>query len=88
MTIHELKFPTLESDKVENFDYQQTIRLPISAEIAKELQIEASVTGKFDGMVLEVGSYDGEDNSVSILIQTLKLETGNEFEELSREDDD
>lgn len=87
MTVHELKFPTLESEKIEDFDYQQTIRLPISAEIAKELQIEANVTGSFIGKVLEVGSYDGEDNSVSILITSLKLETGNEFEELSRDDD-
>lgn len=68
-----------------------TVYFPISQEILKTLEVGETVTVELAGKVVGLESRDDKGKSVCdcrIELREVSVESGNEFEELSKEEED
>ena len=87
---HEIEPSTIDSDSVPSLDYKHTVYLPISKEIMEELQVDDIIHIKLQGKVRELSSGydDSDDYSLSVSVSRVTVDTENEFEKLSMDDDE
>lgn len=84
---HEIEFPTAEPDIVSSDVH--SIYLPISKELAESLTVGDRIHVRASGIVKEVsaGYMDSDDYNLRLSIKRVEVDTENEFEVLSRDDD-
>ena len=83
----EVSYPTIEPEVVSSEVH--SIYLPISKELANALGIDERVHVRATGIVKEVsaGFSDSSDYSLRLDVKRVEVDTENEFESLSRDDE-
>jgi len=83
----EVDFPTIEPETVSSEVH--SIYLPIGKDLAESLTVGDRVHIRATGIVKEIsaGFMDSDDHSLRLDVKRVEVDTENEFEVLSRDDD-
>ena len=84
---HEIEVETIIPETASTRTH--TVFLPLSESMAKDLELEQRIHVSFTGTIKEISSgfSDDKEASISVDIKAVTIDTENEFEVLSKDDD-